>query len=191
VALLAGVSVIAVLIPLHGLRWYQDGAVKNVFRAYETPEREPVTASTSLEDGKTFVRIDGGTGEAFSGRAPETPWFGMDFLVAEFRANDRPVSMTARYLSDCKDTNITWSVEVPPTTEPGAATRVYFPVFFGVWTDYMPQWLAFRGIESPSDTSANFIGVYRIKHTESFPVLLHAALAPGWESLPQYQRLTR
>ncbi|NIA15268.1 MAG: hypothetical protein GWP08_14455 [Nitrospiraceae bacterium] len=189
IAIFVITTTLAAALPLWGLRRYQNAQVSGLLRGYIEASRTPVAyRKTALGDEHILLQ-GGGVGAADVPWRSDEPYFESQFLLAEFTpaANDR--TMTIRYRSDCFETDLTYDATIP--AHPDGVTRVFFPVYAGHWLDYAPQWTLFEGIELSESGLTSLSGLYRLQPPTDSPLILHAVLPPGWESMDHFQRLTR
>lgn len=206
VACFVAISVVGLLVPLYALRGYQRNAVGRLLNSYVVADKERVTLRpTPIGDGRVLVQGVGAAGANVQPWEDNEPYFRTEFLVAEFQHCGRDVPITIRYEADGYGTDLTWTQQLPLAQDaaaPGApnVTRVFFPVYYANWVDYVPQWdwvepipqwIFFRGIEIADADATALKGLYRITDPAQFPIVLTAVLPPNWASLPQYQRLVR
>jgi hypothetical protein len=159
---------VGLVLALWGARAYQQVAVRSLLQSYLAAPKDEVPlhalSGTFLPIARASPRTD-----------PETA----DFLEVDlngWRCGEHP-AITFRYgLPARRDFSRTFTLQRHDDFhEP---TRVFMPVYDG-----------FEGIEFPDPRPGCIDGVYRVRDPGKFTLLLEAALPPGWQRSPLYQRL--
>ncbi len=190
--LFTAISAALVFVPLYGLRAWQDARVLRLLQSYDNAARTPVAVKTTpLDNEKVLIQGTDDVGkDALPWPTTETR-FASDFLMAEFANGPRAIPVRVAYTSDCFETDLTWDAVIHPQTSPDGITRLYFPVYYGSWTEYLPQWTCFRGVELQEVDQPAFRGLFRLESPDQFPIRLCASLTSDWQTRPRHERLTR
>lgn len=187
-AVFAAIIILAVVLPITGLRAYQQGRAHRLFMSYLDAEVTAITApETALANG--VVRLAAG-GDVFARPRGGRSMYS-ELLVAEIddRCGLSSVALTFRYAAEepIADFSRAYEIDVPP----GAATRVVFPVFETGGASPNPGLLSFAGLEVLQSERACISQLSRLTAPDRFDLLLPVVLPPGWRALPLYERLRR
>jgi hypothetical protein len=182
-------AALVLLVPLYGLRWYQQRHVGAMLEQYTVADLEPLKV-TNAPAAKNNVLLQVAQFPQFVAQAdnPKLSAIHIEYLVVDIDSKIPSTSFTLRYTpkrpNDVDDQ--TGSFAIPKATTSGNAqgtTRIYWPVFAG------PQ-IKFAGLEIPKKYLSAVKGVYRVKDSCQFPLPLWVTLPPNWQDANHYQTLS-
>jgi hypothetical protein len=167
------------VVPLWGLRHYQEGALKRLFRAYLSAEKRDVHPAFATEDpGRVLVTWEGAQGRAFgSGHYPT------DYYVVEV-LSDRELAigtMGLKYTAASSFYDLSRTIVV---TFRKGANRIFFPVYT------IDGYRQFTRLEVGEGLRKRLRGIFRVTRLDDKPLLLDVHLGPDWERQRLFQRLS-
>ena len=185
-AVFAVVLVLAVVLPVAGLRAYQQGSAGSVFTEYLNAERVPIAApETALPDG--IVRLAAGHDVFARPRGGRSMYSELLVVDADRRCGLDSIALTFRYAAGEPALDFTRSYEIDLTD--AGPTRTVFPVFETGAASPDPQALAFAGVEVLPSERACITAIGRLAAPDRIALLLPAVLRPDWQERPLYERL--
>jgi hypothetical protein len=171
--------------PLYLARSIQTHNLTRLFNDYLTAPRTALASvDTTAADGSTLMTVP----VLESCSAQDVPCYANDVLLLEFPPSDAETQVTFKYESDCFETNQTRTVSVPASKD---TVRLLSPVYAGKWTEYLPQWIRFIGLEIPQTDIMRLPTVSHLDNPEDFPLILHMLYTPDWDEQPLYQQFLR
>jgi hypothetical protein len=184
------VAVLAIVLPMQTLRWYQDTQVRPILEAYAEAETGGVEIQwQTLDNGHRLAQGIDSAGHDTLPVPADTPYFKVEFLMATFDTTEAPVNVEVRYAGSIHDTTLTWSIMLPQTED--GPTRLYFPAYTAVYAGTGGHWTSYQGIALAEEDAPRLIALARVDDPAQFPLLLTVRLAPNWENAPLYQSKIR
>jgi hypothetical protein len=151
---------------LWAARWYQQAAARSLLGSYlAAPRSELAVAPTHAS--QPAIRVSRHTD-------PETA----DFIVVDVNGSRCGERAAVAFKYDENARRAYSRVFRVPRDERSGLTHIFMPIYDG-----------FRRIEFEDSPRGCIEGVYRVRESERFPLLLEATLRPGWRRAPLYQRL--
>ena len=158
--------VIALAAALWAARAYQQPKVQSLLGEYLAAPREPVPLANgvSLESG---VRV-----------APYTDPETADFIAVDINGSACGEHPTVTFRYDDTRRAYGRSFEVPRHSDVDGLSHIFMPIYD-----------RFQRLEFADAPPGCVVGVYRVRDSRRFPLLLEVLLRPGWRREPLYQRL--
>jgi hypothetical protein len=168
--------------PLVVLRAYQNRRATRMLESYVTSPTAPAS-SLRIVPGHVRVPLDPIARALTSGVSPTEPGHPVTRFVEAVLdpAVCRPdATVTFRYDSARPDIDFSHTVRLRSTGTGEGVTRVFEAVYSG-----------FQGVEVSDDSAGCLRDIAVLTDLDRLPLLLSAQLPSGWQSEPQYQRITR
>lgn len=171
---------------LHGARVWQAVNVKALAERYETADLEPMPTESSQQAEWTSFALNEplSAPPGTEGLRYETHYVVVDLGPFE---EDLPIRIEYEACATCSGFSQVCDVAANEDTARNGA-RYFFVVYE---TEHSPMRSVFRGIAVPSDRSAVFQGMLRVRNLGDFPLLPNAAFLPGRGLVRPCQRLLR
>jgi hypothetical protein len=181
IAICAATLVAALGLPLVLLRSYQHGRVSRLLHAYVDSPTSPM-GMHSIAPGQ--FRLPDARDAGHKSEVDAVTALGrarVRFLEADVDLGMcRPgTTVTFHYDRTFPATDLSYAVPLRTSTGPARPTRLFEPVYDG-----------FRGVDVSDASPACALRFWVLNDVDRFALLLPAQLSPGWESQPQYQRIT-
>lgn len=182
----------AILLPIFPARAYQTHVLGKMLDELATTDLEPIeTAPEPYDAGygpETLFTVVHPTDFSAQG---DNPRLSTEYLVAVFTPCDEPCSVRILYEVDPWYTGFRRDRSIAPPKHPAPGnTMFFFPVH-----EY-PQALStarggnrFKGLAITSHLAGHFIGLYRVKDIEKFPLILEMTVFPDRRDFTFYQTL--
>jgi len=189
-ASLMGLLIVSIsILPLWGLRRYQEHRLTQLFRTYLSAEKQAIDPRFETETpGRILMTWDGAQGRAFGAGHYLT-----DYYMAEV-VSDKELAIGAIGLRYRAGPWNDFSRTIVLTFRQGT-NRIFFPVYSGT---YLPGVLSpgiglrrFIGLEVSENLRGRLRGVYRVTELRDKPLLLDVYLAADWEHARLFQTLRR
>ena len=158
-----------IVVPLQGLRAYQQGHVRNLVGEYLSAEREELAIEAVPGDGgRTLLRLP-------QLSATLAPSIRADYLVTEISPRHcevRSVPITFRYVTPSGWNDFSKQMPIDLDTR-GGTMLVFFPAYSNAYS-------YFAGVELDASDTACVSRVSRLRHAERFPLFVGLLLPPDW-----------
>lgn len=178
----AGITAVIVLVPVAGLRAYQERHVRRLLAdQYIGASREPIDMETKAAGrGRTLVALPA----LWAGRDRRQS-VSASYVVAEFSsANCKVGQVTATFRYAAKTPATDFSHDVIVKVLPGGQpTEVFFPGY------YSDGWTQLSGVELPTEDAGCLSRVYKIADAKVPELLLNLNVTPHWQQAKLYQTL--
>lgn len=160
------VAAAVVVVPLSGLRIYQQRQVRGLMDEYITAPKTPI--SLGVQDSDGLYHVPGPS------RLADVRFIEIDLNGWMCGARGQ---MIFRYDRNQPNDNYSRTIDIPVSAARDV-TRVFAPIYAA----------AFQGVEFRDSAPNCLAGAYWVD-TDHRPLLLSATLAPEWQRRPLYQRL--
>jgi len=157
---------------LTAFRTYQDHSVNRLAERYRHAQLDSVDVTQQQMQHWTLFRCGTHTVSVNAATSPRAVPFQSEYLVVKLAASPERQQIWLRYESNgFYDFSVQYIVN--PTGAPGTGSAfLFFPIYEHAASLEDGNYTYFAGVALPSEDAATFQGLYRVRNTTDFPLLL-------------------